>query len=78
MNDLVSAEIWADEDGVIRRMTGTSKVPAAGGTPAGSFTLTHFLHDFGTELDTTGPPDSEVYDGCPFSLISVERSLPST
>ncbi len=62
VNNPVSAEIWADEDGVTRRMRGTSKVPAAGGTPAGSFTLTYFLHDFGAKLDTDGPSSSERYD----------------
>ena len=61
-NDPVSAEIWADEDGVARRMTGTSKLPATGGMPAGSFSLTYSLYDFGTPLDTTGPPESETYD----------------
>jgi hypothetical protein len=56
------AEVWADEDDIARRMTDTTKVPAAGGVPAGSFSITYSLHDFGTPLDTTGPPESEVHD----------------
>jgi hypothetical protein len=46
----------------IRPRSVTSPLPAAGGVPAGSLSLTYSLHDFGTPLDDTGPPESEIYD----------------
>jgi hypothetical protein len=62
LNDPSTDEIWVDEDGVVRRMSSTSKVPAAGGTPAGSMSFSYSLHDFGVKLDTGGPPPSERFD----------------
>jgi len=56
------AELWVDEDDLMRRMRVSSKLPAQSGVPPGSFVIDYELRDFGAKLDTTAPPASESYD----------------
>lgn len=48
-------DLWLDEKGVVRRMTGVQKLPGGGGVPAGSFSLTYDLTRFGVPLDVSRP-----------------------
>lgn len=62
LNDPTPAELWIGEDGLMRRMRTSSKLPAQSGVPAGSFVIDYILRDFGAKLDTTAPSASESYD----------------
>lgn len=55
-------ELWVDDAGVLRRMRGSSDVPAQQGVPAGKFATDFRLRDFGAKLDATAPSASETYD----------------
>jgi hypothetical protein len=48
-------DLWVDEKGVLLRMTSVQKLPAGGGVPAGSFSLTYDLTRFGVPLDVSRP-----------------------
>lgn len=55
-------ELWVDDEGVLRRMVSTGKVPGQKGVPGGTFKVDYRLSDFGTPLDLTPPPADDTYD----------------
>ena len=56
------ADLWVDDEGVLRKMRGTTKLPAQNGMPAGTFSFDYVLSDFGAKLDTTPPPAGDTLD----------------
>ena len=63
----IPVDVWIDEQGLVRRQTVTmdlskmAQQAGAGQTPT-EMKMTLELYDFGTDVDTTPPPKSEVTD----------------
>lgn len=55
-------ELWVDDEGVLRRMVSSAKVPGQQGVPGGTFKIDYRLSDFGTPLDLTPPPADDTFD----------------
>jgi hypothetical protein len=58
-DDLVT-DMWVDADNLPRKFTQTIEVPAVGGGKPTTSTTEGTYSDFGTEVDITAPPASEV------------------
>lgn len=61
-DDPTPVELWVDDEGVLRRMVSSGKVPGQAGVPGGTFKVDYRLSDFGTPLDLTPPPADDTYD----------------
>ena len=53
----LGAEVWIDDDGLLRRMTMELPVPGQG-----RMRMLMELHDFGIPVDVVAPPPSEVFE----------------
>ncbi len=62
VDEPIPADLWVDKDGVTRRLTATTKLPAQKGQPAGKLKQSYELSDFGVALDAAPPAAAETFD----------------
>ena len=55
-------DMWIDKDNLVRRMSSKATIPAQNGVPEGRYEMTMNFTDFGTKLNVTPPPSTDVWD----------------
>jgi LppX_LprAFG lipoprotein len=70
----IPADVWIDEQGRLRQMQMRFNMTPPGTTQPVGMTMQMDLFDFGTPVDVTAPPSSQVYD----ATAGIASHLPST